>query len=314
MLSSIINHKDPKIVVIYHENCTDGFASAWACHRYFNRARPGLEPRVEYIPVNYGTELYQSDLSDLLQGKFVFIVDFSFPRDKLLEYNKVAEDMVVLDHHKTSQKDCEGLTFCKFDMTKSGAMLAWEYFNDPNPSFKGRGVPRFIEYVQDYDLWKFEWPHSQAINAWIQSFELAFDKYDYMFGVLESPYPQELEKIVEQGMAIIRAENRAIEKAVIRANRLIIDGHEVKAVNNPHLISKTAGALAKTKGAGSGIGVAYFFNQEYNIVVSLRSDKDNPSAVDVSEVAKKFGGGGHKNAAGFTVSIDKFKEFIPKPN
>ena len=112
-MSSYNELKDEPVVVIYHSGCYDGFCAAWIFWRQF--------PKAEFVPANYG-----DDPPDV-RGKSVFVVDFSYPRETLLRMNEESSSLVVLDHHRTAQKDLEGLDFCTFDMTKSGGRLAWEF-------------------------------------------------------------------------------------------------------------------------------------------------------------------------------------------
>jgi oligoribonuclease NrnB/cAMP/cGMP phosphodiesterase (DHH superfamily) len=75
----------------------------------------------------------------------VYILDFSYDEETLRNLYKKVE-VVVLDHHKTAEKDLKDLSFAKFDMNKSGAMMAWEYFHPE------KEVPLMIRYIQDRDL------------------------------------------------------------------------------------------------------------------------------------------------------------------
>src|SRR3990167_9339886 len=99
-------------IVIYHSNCFDGFGAAWVLR--------GVYPDATFIPATYG------DAPPDVTGQDVVIVDFSYPRDVLLAMRQSSRSLVVADHHKTAQANCEGLDFCHFDMNRSGAGLAWD--------------------------------------------------------------------------------------------------------------------------------------------------------------------------------------------
>ena len=103
------------ISVLYHAGCPDGFGAAWACWNKFG-------DNAEYIPVKHGAS------PPNVEGRNVIIVDFSYPEPILLEMERVAESLVLIDHHKSAIKELSHLSFCHFDENFSGAYLAWKYF------------------------------------------------------------------------------------------------------------------------------------------------------------------------------------------
>lgn len=108
-------------IIIYHGNCPDGFTGAWCFYRIFKSS-------AKYIPALYGQE--PPDVT----GKSVAIVDFSYPREKLIMLAEKAIYLLVLDHHNTAEKDLKDLNLGSkgeliFDMSKSGAQLAWDYIS-----------------------------------------------------------------------------------------------------------------------------------------------------------------------------------------
>ena len=137
--------------VLYHGGCSDGFGAAFAAWMRLQHQA------TEYIPVSYG-----KPMPDIPDGSDVYIVDFSYSREMLISLSERCQ-VRVLDHHKTAQAGLEGLPFCTFDMDKSGAVLAWEYFHP------GDDVPEILLYVQDRDLWKWKMTRSKEVNAAIAS-------------------------------------------------------------------------------------------------------------------------------------------------
>lgn len=98
--------------------------------------------------------------------------------------------------------------------------------------------------------------------------------------------------LVAQGSAILRREQQIVDSHVSFARETHIGGHKVLCVNATVLSSEIAGALAENR----PFGVCWFERGDGKRVYSLRS---RDGGVDVSEVAKMYGGGGHRNAAGF---------------
>jgi hypothetical protein len=70
-------------------------------------------------------------------GLDVAIVDFSYKRPVMIELARKAKSILVLDHHKTAEAEliepCPGIEV-HFDMNRSGAVMAWEYFHPGVPA------------------------------------------------------------------------------------------------------------------------------------------------------------------------------------
>lgn len=109
--------------------------------------------------------------------------------------------------------------------------------------------------------------------------------------------PVDFAGLVAEGAAILRYQSNIVAKAIASASEITIGGYKVLAVNATTLQSEIAGELAKSRPFG-----ACFFLDAWGVKVwSLRSRE---GGVDVSEVAKLYGGGGHVRAAGFQEKHD----------
>lgn len=119
--------------VLYHSNCHDAFGVAYAAWKSL-----GID-NITYMAVSCG-----APLPELPEAETVYIVDFSYSSGILLELANRVKKVVVLDHHKTAQEDLSNLTHPNieivFDMDKSGALIAWEYFHPNVP------VPTLIKF------------------------------------------------------------------------------------------------------------------------------------------------------------------------
>lgn len=267
-----------KDLILYHASCADGFAAAWA-------ARLALGAGQEYVPAHYG-----SPLPENTDGRRVYLLDFSYKRPEMEALAAGAASVVVLDHHKTAEAELAGLAgdrlTVRFDMGKSGGRLAWEFFHPHRP------VPWLIEYTEDRDLWLWKLPDSRAVSAYLASRPFDFDLWDGLDDQLQVGCPAWRDMITE-GTAIIRYQDQKVKEQARLAGEVEIDGHRVLAMNATHLISEIAGKLAE----GRPFGACFFIRADGRKVWSLRS---RDGGVDVSEIAKRRGGGGHRNAAGFT--------------
>lgn len=275
-----------KPLVIYHGNCADGFGAAWAIHH--------KHPDWEFYAGHYGQEP-----PDVTNRKVV-LVDFSYSRDQLLLMLNDAKSILILDHHKSTEKDLEEFTgshfelgklpesdiIAIFDMTESGAMMAWNYFNP------GEEPPKLIKHIQDRDLWQFKLPNTKEISA-------ALFSYPYKFGVwAELMSPDCYYTLITEGKSIMQKQTKDIKELLPQVTRQMTIGDVVVPVANlPYQFASEAGEiLAKDQPFA-----ATYFDTKTERVFSLRSDAEFDYSFDVSEVAKCYGGGGHKHAAGFKV-------------
>ena len=263
--------------VLYHAGCDDGFGAAyaiWLKHGY----------QAEYIPVQYG-----QPFPEVSPDETVYVVDFSYSRDIL---QRVADrcKLVVLDHHKTAMDDLADLPFAHFDMNKSGAVLAWEYFHPNEP------LPLLLSYVQDYDLWNKELPHTDENKAWRSSFPPTFCSWQEMALIVSRN-----DNWKTEGKAILRSQKMQMQRSLSQAFEVTIEPHLVLAVNETQYSSEVAGELAKD--TRYPFGACFFVRGDGLKIWSLRSDR-SLGDFDVSAVAKMRGGGGHRNAAGFKESAE----------
>lgn len=282
-----------KPLCIYHGHCDDGFAAA-----YITRCAtgPGL---FEFYP-----GVYQQEPPDVA-GRHVLLVDFSYKRPVLLEMAAKARSIVILDHHKTAAEDLAGFQEVApftdwqrnhecplvegaaepiatlFDMNRSGAGLAWDFF------FGGKR-PSFVDYIEDRDLWRKSLPDGDEFTIALRSYPQDFEAWNQLWH--DGP-----SRLIAEGRSIQRYYRQRVEELKRSAYEAWIDGHHCWIANAPYFAaSEVAGELAEK----TGFGACYFEVEKDRFQYSLRARGE----FDVSEIAKKFGGGGHKAAAGFTVS------------
>jgi len=275
----------PQHLIIYHANCWDGFAASWAMRQI--PAWVGAE----CVPAHYG------DNPPDVSGKHVAIVDFSYPRETLLQMHAAAESLIVLDHHKTAQADLEGLDFCEFDMERSGAMMACDYAKI-RPGARQRQA---IEYIQDRDLWRWKLPQSKEVSAWLRSMPME----DETLEELSIAIPDDFKYwgLIADGKTVLRTHQAIVDAGVKHAVWIKLAGVDGLAVNctTDGLFSEVAGKLAES----ADFGAAYFIRCDGKVQWSLRS---RDGGADVSLIAKAHGGGGHMAAAGFSSTIKHLSE------
>lgn len=317
-----------KPLVIYHANCTDGFGAAFA-------AWLKLGNEAEYLPMEYNPSSHKHVFC---HDREVYILDFSFPKPVMDAIFQHAKRVVWLDHHKTAFEmwcETERILHCEDDMqpennrfilldnNKSGALLAWEYFHpDTN-------VPMLIRHIDDRDRWQFKLEGSKELHAALASYTpWTFDQWWRLFYDKRGLGTNKRADLIQEGSAILRAHNQNVQAALKQARicQIIKPGrqrgsrveppwsHRVSGPNHlgyfdeayvsglstnaPAFLASDLGhELANKSGT---FGLVWSMAGDGQIHCSLRSNGD----YDVSAIAKTFGGGGHRNAAGFSTNVE----------
>jgi len=258
-------------LVLYHANCMDGFGAAYAAWKKFGST-------AEYVPVQYNQPPPE------VKGKDVYILDFSYPRDILVGMKSEAKSILVLDHHKSAKEALEGLDFAKFDMDRSGCIMTWDYF------FDYRTRPFGLELIQDRDLWRFNFHKTKAFNEALRN--LVPQTFEDWSQHLDTSGAR---KLSARGEDLLTVFNVDIDSLIKRARSATLGAAPVITCNAP---PKYASELGNKLALASNIpAVIYSYNgATKQFDYSLRSVGET----DVSKIAAQFGGGGHKNAAGFS--------------
>lgn len=272
------------IYVLYHAHCTDGTGAKYAAWKKFG-------DNAQYIPVQYGRPVPKMEL-----GSDVYIVDFSYPRDVLQELQNVHNSVVVLDHHKTAEEALRGLKCCHFDMHKSGCVMAWEYFHPETP------VPELLLDIQDRDLWLFKRRHSKAVHAGLAMFEGNMKDWD-----LAAKGQSYYANMIRNGELMLKREALIIKSAVkSKVKKIQFAGYKCGITNSSDLASEIGNGICLSKELAVDFAVVYCITNDDDVLLSFRSTGD----FDVSEIAKKFGGGGHKNASGAKINIETLSKIL----
>ena len=276
--------------LVFHAGCPDGFGAAWSARRAWgNDAR--------YIPRSHDDDFDPERFEDEL----VVFADISLPNPLLRRLGEVAGEVLVLDHHLTARDhfaadpSVENALTARghrvhFDLERSGAMLAWNHFHP------GESAPDLLRYVQDQDLWNWKLPESEEINA-------AIGSYPRRFGDWNELAARPIESLAEEGRPIVRADRIEVERAVALAHPVAIGKLRIEAVNARHPRAAIGHELAKRATYGQPWGIVYRLTGS-RVDCSIYSLGD----CDASSIATQFGGGGHRNASGFSISLRSWLE------
>ena len=288
---------DDKPLIIYHFPCHDGFAAAYAAWRKFG-------DNAEYFPTNYDKPV--PDVTD----REVYILDFSFKKPVLEKILSTAKHVTWLDHHKTAFEEWLGevpysgnfmqqteISLIKLDNYKSGCMLAWEHFNPSSI------VPPYLFiHTQDRDLWLFKHVNTKPFMQHLTLTEYDFAEWHKLATMREVDYLA----YVREGEILVEQFNKQV-KDIVRSTKQKCTINKLfkgLAANvSPTFQSEAGNMLAAECGT---FGLLWYVSSRGTINCSLRSQGE----YDVSKIAKVFGGGGHRTAAGFQLSsfreLEKF--------
>lgn len=292
--------------LIIHHNDLDGVASAAIASMY--EKSKGRE--VEYMMVSYADRSF-----DFRGFDRVYVLDFSFGRETrkvLTEAGKEGIVPVWIDHHKTAfEKDEEfelfgdGTPFLgEEDMIPgirrvgtAACELTWEFF------FPDKNTPMLIQYLGTYDVWnkdRFNWDNVMHIQYGARAaFGLDVDK---VVDFLENNGC--LECLMRNGIMVlnfIKLKNEGECKTF--AFEAMVEGYRAICMNTTEFNSQTFESVYNESKHDLMMPFCY---QESEWRCSLYTTKD----IDVSEIAKGFGGGGHKQAAGFQLPTEKMMKLF----
>lgn len=271
--------------VLYHDNCPDGWTAAWVAHHALKHTGPP-----DLIPVTHGNPPPYGQIEDVQD---LFIVDFSYDAVQLKALaDGGRRDVFVLDHHQTAIDDlvgpghdggtwAAGTAAAFLDTNRSGAGLAWDHFHP------GQRRPDIVDYVEDRDLWRFNLPGSQEINAYLRTVPHTLDDWD---GIQAGWNTAELTNIGAGALSHIEAYCRAAANHAYWAN--MGDRHFPIVNVTYESCSEVASHLLDHFDAD--MAGYYFERGDGGWQYGFRSR----NGTTVHDHAAAFGGGGHPQASG----------------
>jgi len=296
-----------KPLIIYHANCADGFGAAFAAWNKFGN-------EAEYVPMQYDRIKTEEDAKKLLPDmteRDVYILDFSFPAPVMTYIINVAGYLTWLDHHKTAFEmwappnqqsyffEESNEAHIVLDNSKSGALIAWEHFMQNNK------YPQMLIHIDDYDRWQFRYADTKPFNKALWALQpWSFEQWNELEQETSSPRNTYYIAFIAQGDALLRDHEARVKKHVEKSRMANINGHKGLVINAPGYVTSDAGHELAVQ--SKTFGMTYTIDENLQVRCSLRSEGE----YDVTCLAKVYGGGGHKNAAGFTCSIEQLTEIL----
>jgi oligoribonuclease NrnB/cAMP/cGMP phosphodiesterase (DHH superfamily) len=249
------------------------------------------------IEINYGIAF---PFDKIAEDEEVFIVDYHIEPFEMRQLWAMTERIVWIDHHKSAiekYKDFElDIPGVRVDGT-AGCVLTYQWLINGD-------VPFFTRLIGDYDVWKFEFGDDTRL------FQIAFNAYDFSpaskewdrFFVEDSRHAEHT--MIQEGRIMVKFRDGWAKDLMDIGFQTRFEGHLCYALNLARCGSDWFKSLDINGKFGYDIYMPFYFNGSY---FSVSMYTDNP-VIDVSKIASKYGGGGHKGASGFQCAALPFKK------
>lgn len=277
--------------MLYHgHQCPDGFAAAFAAWLYY-------DGQAEFVGLDHGDVKSIDDLP-AVHGRAVYVLDFSFSEPILRAIEERAAKLVMLDHHLSAAEKLTGF-HCRcgvvhFDMKKSGSRLAWQFFHPDKP------VPDLIRFVEDRDIWVWQYPQSAGFLAALDMEPFEFTRWQ---AIVDFDAAQ-LAAYINRGCAMDEKFLKLAQAMADSAQTLTFNGIVGLMANVPSAFHSLVGDLLCRK--SGTFGLLWAVDKTGAIKCGLRS-KPGFSCIALAE---SMGGGGHAQACGFKMSRERLIELL----
>lgn len=283
----------PNPHVIFHKADFDGLMSGAI-------TRQALESINKYEPIKMTGWDYGMPIPETTPEETLYMVDISI--DGLMDH----PNLIWIDHHKTAIE--------KFDPKIKGyridgvaaCRLCWQFFHydadngglgwtpPTKDEYVSRSVkePRIVRLAGEYDVWDLRDHEATTLQFGLRAFG-----FDELSDVLE--YDFDIEHVLQDG-ALIENYSKQTKAKLVKdkahfvewrgLNFLCLNGTGNSQTFDAHPLLDDADAL-----------MMWSFNGQY-VTFSLYHTPTRKE-IDLSEIAKSMGGGGHKGACGFQTDI-----------
>jgi uncharacterized protein len=248
----------------------------------------------------------------------VYIVDFSIQPEEMIDLLKITKNVTWIDHHETAINKYKDILDIKSirGIRKSGiaaCMLTYCYLHHMTSRGEGdikafstnmiENAPMDTKLVADYDVWDFKYGDDTTyFKLWFDSVNLSPE--EYLDTIRFNSRGDNITSFIQIGKSIksyVDAQHKYNRETFAYVSEF--DGHKCLVCNrkdNSWLFGEYIDEF--------DFVVSCVFNGE-KWISSLFSKKEN---INVGEICKKYGGGGHKGAAGFISDKFMFTKYLGK--
>ena len=284
--------------IFYHADL-DGECSAYWVRRAIEEKKITEDSYfIKFIKIDYDLTF---PIDTIKKNEQVVIVDFSIPTTMMDSLLEITDNVIWIDHHLSAIKSYE--EYPKMDKIKgvqkndkkSGCYLTYQFFF-------GDKVPFFTEVISDFDVWTLSIPNVLEFVSATSCYNT--NPMSSFFKMLEFDEGGDfklVEKIMNEGKTTLKYAQKYGDEILKKFGfSAILEGHTVICMNAAKFNSVLFGKLIDEYDICSPF---VFDGEQYNYSLYTKNPK-----IDVSEIAKKFKGGGHKGASGFRSKELVFKD------
>ncbi len=261
----------------FYHNDLDGYASGAVVKKKY--------PECKLYEIDYSV---QFPFDEILKDETVIIVDFSLKSNEFEELLKITDNIIWCDHHQTAILELSKFTVegIRVDTFPSAAIITWKYF------FPNEPIPKILKYVNDWDTHSLLFNETKLFYYGSQAFDISPN--NKIWKKLLNNNEEVIDTIINAG-SYIKTATENNNKNFVRnyAYETEFEGFNCIACNKGFVGSDLFLSIKKEY----DLYLIYVHNGEkFRISIYRGSNND----ILCNEIAKKYGGGGHPGAAGFT--------------
>lgn len=316
-----------KTTVIFHSADYDGIFCREIARKFL--------PDAELI----GWDFADASLSVPNEG-VIYILDLPVDRVFGLKFGEEGhlpwlERVIWIDHHKSSiETHSTTIPGYRIDGV-AASRLAWQWFT-ATPGTQTQDLPRLVEYKErrvieplavrlagEYDVWDKRDPRAEVFQFGLRSRELSQFDWNDMLST-KRPTIEEVEALIATGHkesliepdgtvipvvvhqllesgAQLQRYQQATDAGVVNHRSFVVEFEGLKflALNTAHCNSLTFAAKDLPETGHDALMGFYYNGKVWTVSLYHASHRKD---IDLSVIAVKHGGGGHRGACGFTTA------------
>lgn len=200
-------------------------------------------------------------------------------------------DTVIIDHHATSEK-LKDFPFTIHDISVCATLLTYRWLE--KQGYQVAPYEEFAQCVDDVDMWRLK--RDDSLKMAILFNLMGIDRMEKRF--LETPY----KGFTETEKLFISLEEERKEAYITKAMRNMTTWKDKRGLT-------FCAVFAESYASELGNAIIRDATADYVVLINAQSKKVSMRSrkeVDIRAIAENNGGGGHKNAAGFSVKGESF--------